>query len=182
MKKFVYLLSLIVLLSGCAATGFDVLEINRKNLPKGVKGYYSSSIEIELKNIEETANFNLEFIYTNDSHSWFLTLTGFEKNTGLFIKKIKFLIDDDPIETESIISTEFEVDYPVVIPMEDRNVYFLSTAFYKKIVHAKQVKLFLNSESKEFEGIFTKEDIKNFGVFYNYIKKSVIDNKTVIIK
>ena len=182
MKKFIYFLSLIVLLSGCATTGFDVLEINRKILPKGVKGYYSSPIEIELKNIEETANFNLEFIYSKDSHSWFLTLTGFEKNTGLFIKKIKFLIDDDPMETESIISTEFEVDYPVVIPMEDRNVYFLNTDFYKKIVHAKQVKMFLNSESKEFEGIFTKEDIKNFGVFYKYIKKNVIDNKTVIIK
>jgi len=90
MKKFVYLLSLIVLLSGCAATGFDVLEINRKNLPKGVKGYYSSSIEIELKNIEETANFNLEFIYTNDSHSWFLTLTGFEKTQDYSSKRLSF--------------------------------------------------------------------------------------------
>ncbi len=64
MKKIIYILSLIVLLSGCATTGFDVLEINRKILPKGVKGYYSSPIEIELKNIEETANFNLEFIYS----------------------------------------------------------------------------------------------------------------------
>ncbi len=86
------------------------------------------------------------------------------------------------METESIISTEFEVDYPVVVPMEDRNVYFLSTAFYKKIVHAKQVKMYLNSEKKEFEGMFTKKDIKNFGIFYNYIRKNVIDNKTVIIK
>ena len=67
MRKFVYLFSLIVLLSGCAATGFDVLEINRKILPKGVKGYYSSPIEIELKNIEETANFKLEFKGTSSA-------------------------------------------------------------------------------------------------------------------
>jgi hypothetical protein len=45
-----------------------------------------------------------------------------------------------------------------------------------------EIDLIITCEDKKFEGLLSDENINDFGIFYNYVRKNIIENKSLLIK
>ena len=142
--------------------------------------FFGSTIDIKPVTFGSSgfSNFRLRFEKVGSEEVWFVR-TVLVNSSWIFVSKIKFLVDNNVYEFNSMNNPFREVGYPLGgTDIYEENLFIVSSKLIKAIESAKQISVRLNGESYYFDNDLNMKDIQKMKNFITYINKNVSKENT----
>jgi len=144
------------------------------------KTYWSSTITINspMFGISNIISFYyLRFAQADSLETWQVK-TLFAAKDWIFVNKIKFLIDKDIFEFDSVPKPIRKVGDPLGgSDISERNIFIVTPKFCKAILLANVISVRLIGENSYIDRDLSKSDIQQMRNFINYVDSNVARTK-----
>lgn len=180
MKKYLYLI-LPIILVGCSTMGFNVYQ---EKTAAGITLYQSSQIAVPMVSNQNNQEIRVVLKYwTLDTKSgWLISVDCPAELINSAETRLIIFCDDEMFEFPvNVVQMNNKVSEQVAEGRYDID-FQANQAIFKTIIFAKNTSLIAEYPDGKMEGRLTVSNRDDFGLFYNYIRKNVIENKTVIYK
>jgi len=144
--------------------------------------FFGSNIDIKPVTLGSSvfSNFRLRFEKVGDIETWLVRTVLINKN-WVFVRKIKFLVDNNVYEFISMNNPFRKVGYPLGgTDIYEENLFIVSPELIKAFETANQVSVRLNGESYYYDNDLSKKDIQKIKNFISYIRKNVSKTTTTL--
>jgi len=141
---------------------------------------YSGS-DVDIKSVTFGSSgfsfFYLRFTQSDDLESW-QAWTLFSSKDWIFVNKIKFLVDKDVYEFDSLPEPIRKVGDPLGgSDISERNIFIISPKFCKAILSANAISVRLIGQNSYIDRDLSKNDIQKLTNFISYVDTKVSRTK-----
>ena len=143
------------------------------------KVYSGSDIDIKSVSLGSSgfSFFYLRFTQSDDLETW-QAWTLFSGKDWIFVNKIKFLVDKDIFEFDSLPEPIRKVGEPLGgSNISERNMFTISPKFCKAILSASTISVRLIGQSSYIDRDLNKDDIQKLTNFISYVDTKVSRTK-----
>ena len=183
MKKIAILLG-VLLLAACASTNLKIIDKSDALQGKNVIYYQCSPMKINIfhENSICDADMYLEFKKIDQNYQWLMTIDCSQVySTWAELKSVQLELDNysTPSSKEKVI----KVDEKLIIndSIMHTNSFYVNDEFLKRIIHADEVLITAVCNGNEAVINLADTQIEQIGMFYQYIKRNILNNASVII-
>ena len=183
MKTIAVLLG-VLLLAACASTNLKIIDKSDALQGKDALHYQCSPVKINIfhENSICDADMYLEFKKIGHSFQWLMTIDYSQVySSWTELKSVQLELDNysTPSSKEKII----KVDEKLIIndPIMRTNSFYVNDDFLKRIIHADEVLITAFCNNNEAVINLAETQIEQIGMFYQYIKRNILNNVSVII-
>jgi len=182
MKKLIVFTLTTIILAGCATNG---ILINSKTADKNRSiSYYSSDITVPVDKVgpDQEFMFNLSFSEDQMIPNWEFCLK--HPDNKIQNPILMFVIDDEIYQYNVCLIEKGKISLGIKgTSNQCLNYRFpIDAELFKAIMFGKDISILLTWNGQKFESILSHEIKSDFSLFYNYIRRNVIENKTLVLK
>ncbi len=182
--KIIALILGVLLLVACASTNLQIVDKSDTVQGKNAIHYHCSPMKINIFHENSTiiADMFLEFKKIGQNYQWFMTIDCSQVvATWTELKKVKLELDNfnKPYSREKTVI--IDTDLIINNPETHTNSFFVNDDFLKRIIHADEVLITAVCNSNEAVINLANQQIEQIGMFYQYIKRNILNNSSVII-
>ena len=182
MNKIIVIITLFILLSGCASP-LNTIYVKHDEFEGSTK--YSTAcvlktptgygmLEVMAYNTPTTIVIGLDKLITVENDTLYSISASFSSHKWLFIKEgesLIFLIDGEPIKLVGTGSTQHRDASSSVssVSVTEQSIYPVTPNIIKKIASASEVKVKIKGQNEFITGEFSEQCFKNFRRFVNEV-------------
>ena len=182
--KIIALLLGVFLLVACASTNLSIVDKSDTSQGKNAIHYQCSPMKINVfhDNAITDADMFLEFKKIGEEYYWLLTIDCSRvAATWTELKSVKLELDNynKPASREKVVV----VDEDLIIndTTTHTNSFYVNDKFLKRVIHADEVLITAVCNGNEAVINLANAQIEQIGMFYQYIKRNILNNASVII-
>ncbi|MBN2461954.1 MAG: hypothetical protein JXB60_10165 [Candidatus Cloacimonetes bacterium] len=184
MRNITLLIFISFLFAGCAVTNFQIHQARGHDY--GSERYYSPEIQIHnAGDIADNLYLHLLFEEVGCNEYWMICVHSSNSDSFHAKPALMFILDSEIEEyQDSFISpVNLSVSFTSQPKKPDYyHVFMVSRNLFQDIIFAEEVRLLITCDGKVFEGILDEQNKDEFGLFYNYVRHEVIENKSIFLK
>ena len=182
--KIIALILGVLLLVACASTNLSIVDKSDTSQGKNSIHYHCSPMKINVfhDNTITDADMFLEFKKIGQEYYWLLAIDCSRVNaTWTELKSVKLELDNykKPASREKVVMTDENLI--VNDTTTHTNSFYVNDDFLKRIIHADEVLITAVCNSNEAVINLANQQIEQIGMFYQYIKRNILNNSSVII-
>jgi len=174
----------VLLLAACASTNLKIIDKSDALQGKDAVYYQCSPVKINIfhENSICDADMFLEFKKIGQSYQWLMTIDCSQVySSWTELKSVQLELDNYsvPSSKEKII----KLDEKLIIndSVKHTNSFYVNDDFLKRIIHADEVLITAVCNGNEAVIKLADPQIEQIGMFYQYVKRNILNNASVII-